>query len=108
MRVPRYLRAYLVLFVVALTWKGLLHLVLLPGVPAAASHAFRPDLQSKLWLSLVSSAPVRRATLRSTCGAGPGTSRIAPSTPMASSGPPVARLAMNREPSPALFPVVET
>lgn len=56
MRATRYLRACLVLFLVALAWNGLVHLVLLPGVDAAASHAFRPDLQGKLWLSLVSSA----------------------------------------------------
>lgn len=53
MRVKRYLLACLVLFVVALVWNALLHLVLLREVDGAVRHLLRPDFAAKAWLSLL-------------------------------------------------------
>jgi len=53
MRVKRLLIASLSLFVIALAWNALLHLVVLRGVNASVQHLRRTDLSSKWWLSLV-------------------------------------------------------
>lgn len=52
----RFALACSVLFVVALVWNGLLHLVLLRGVEAAVRHLYRPDLGDRMGLSLLLTA----------------------------------------------------
>jgi len=56
LRTKRYLLACLVLFVVALAWNALVHLVLLRQAHLAVQHLLRPDLASKAWLSLIVTA----------------------------------------------------
>ncbi|MFI5142415.1 MAG: hypothetical protein ACHQQS_09785 [Thermoanaerobaculales bacterium] len=56
MRIKRYLLACLTLFLVALVWNGVVHLVLLRQADLAVQHLLRPDFASKAWLSLVVTA----------------------------------------------------
>ena len=58
MRLSRFVLACAVLLVVSLAWNGLLHLVLLRGVEAAARALYRTDLADRLWLSLAGAAAV--------------------------------------------------
>jgi hypothetical protein len=53
MSLKRYLLACGVLFVVALAWNGVVHLVVLRSVDAAVQHLLRPDFAHRAWLSLV-------------------------------------------------------
>jgi hypothetical protein len=55
-RTKRYVLSCLVLFVVALAWNALVHLVLLRGVDAAVQRLLRPDFADKAWLTLVVTA----------------------------------------------------
>jgi hypothetical protein len=55
-RTKRYVLSGLVLFVVALAWNALVHLVLLRRVHAEVQHLLRPDFQEKAWLTLVVTA----------------------------------------------------
>lgn len=55
-RIKRYLLACLTLFIVALAWNALVHLVLLRQTHLAVQHLLRPDFASKAWLSLVVTA----------------------------------------------------
>jgi len=55
-RIKRYLLACLALFLVALAWNALVHLVLLRRANLAVQHLFRPDLAGLAWLSLVVTA----------------------------------------------------
>ncbi len=52
MRAKRFALASLLLFVIALGWNGLLHLVLVPQAREAVAHLLRPDLAQEAWLSL--------------------------------------------------------
>ena len=56
MRVRRFVLACLVLFVVAIAWNGLVHLVLLRSADAVVRHLYRPDLADRMWLSLLVTA----------------------------------------------------
>jgi hypothetical protein len=56
MRAKRYLLACLALFVAALAWNGLLHLVLLRRVDAVLAPLLRQDFRDKAWLTLVATA----------------------------------------------------
>ncbi len=56
MRVSRYVLACVVLFVVALAWNGLVHLVLLRGVHAVVRSLLRPNFAEMAWLSLLGTA----------------------------------------------------
>jgi hypothetical protein len=53
MRLRRFLVACFVLFVVALAWNGLLHLVVLRGAEAAVRAVYRPNLADRMWLSVL-------------------------------------------------------
>jgi len=55
-RIKRYLLTCVVLFLVALVWNGLVHLVVLRQVDAAVQHLFRADFQERVWLSLIVTA----------------------------------------------------
>jgi hypothetical protein len=52
----RFLLASFVLFVVAMAWNGLVHLVLLRGANAKIAHLLRPDMADRMWLSIVATA----------------------------------------------------
>lgn len=56
MRLRRFLVACFVLFVVALAWNGLLHLVLLRDAETAMRPLYRPDLADRMWLPLLAAA----------------------------------------------------
>jgi len=56
MRVKRFVLACAVLFVLAIAWNGLVHLVLLRGPNALVRHLYRPDLADRMWLSLLVTA----------------------------------------------------
>lgn len=56
MRPRRFLLASLVIFVVGMAWGGLVHLVVLRGANAAIAHLLRPDLASRMWISIVATA----------------------------------------------------
>jgi hypothetical protein len=56
MRVKRFVLACLVLFVVAIAWNGIVHLVLLRSADALVRHLYRPDLGDRMWLSLLVTA----------------------------------------------------
>lgn len=56
MNPKRFVLACLVLFVVALAWNGLVHLVLLKSANAAVEHLHRPDLPERMWQSLLVTA----------------------------------------------------
>lgn len=56
MRVKRFVLACLVLFVLAIAWNGLVHLVLLRSANAVVRHLYRPDLAGRMWLSLLVTA----------------------------------------------------
>ncbi len=56
MRVKRFVLTCLVLFVVAIAWNGLVHLVLLRSADAVVRHLYRPDLADRMWLSLLVTA----------------------------------------------------
>ena len=56
MRLRRFLVACFVLFVVALAWNGLLHLVLLRDAETAMRPLYRTDLADRMWLSLLMAA----------------------------------------------------
>jgi hypothetical protein len=56
MSVKRFALACLVLFVVAIAWNGLVHLVLLRSADAVVRHLYRPDLADRMWLSLLVTA----------------------------------------------------
>lgn len=56
MRTKRYLLTCLALFVLALAWNALVHLVLLRDARAAVEHLLRPDFKEKAWLSLLGTA----------------------------------------------------
>jgi len=58
MRVKRFVLACLVLFVVAIAWNGLVHLVLLRSADAVVRHLYRPNLADRMWLSLLVTAGV--------------------------------------------------
>lgn len=58
MKAGRFVIACLVLFVLALGWNGLVHLVLLRGANAAVEHLHRPDLSARMWQSLLVTAGV--------------------------------------------------
>lgn len=58
MRRRRFLLASLVLFTVALVWNGFVHLVVLRAANASVQHLRRPDLQDKMWLSLLVTAGI--------------------------------------------------
>jgi hypothetical protein len=58
MKSPRLLLAYLSLFVLALIWNGLLHLVLLADLDATVRHLYRPDLAEHMARPLVLTAGV--------------------------------------------------
>ena len=49
----RFAVAVIVLFVVALAWNALLHLVVFREANASVQHLRRPDLADKVWLSLL-------------------------------------------------------
>jgi hypothetical protein len=51
-RIKRYLLTCLVLFLVALAWNALVHLVLLRQVHETVRHLLRPDFEAKAWLTL--------------------------------------------------------
>jgi hypothetical protein len=55
-RIKRYLLTCGVLFLVALAWNGLVHLVLLRPLEASVHHVLRADFQQKAWLSLLTAA----------------------------------------------------
>jgi hypothetical protein len=52
----RFLLASFVLFVVAMAWNGLVHLVLLRGAEMAIAHLLRPEVADRMWLSIVATA----------------------------------------------------
>ena len=54
----RFALACLVLFVLALAWNGVVHLVLLRDANALVAPLHRPDLADRLWLSLVLTAAI--------------------------------------------------
>jgi hypothetical protein len=56
MRVKRFVLACSVLFVLAIAWNGLVHLVLLRSANAVVRHLYRPDLADRMWLSLLVTA----------------------------------------------------
>ncbi len=56
MRARRYVLSGFVLFLVALAWNGLVHLVLLRRAHAAIQPLLRPDFQEKAGLGLVVTA----------------------------------------------------
>ena len=56
MRAKRFLLACVVLFLVAMAWNALLHMVLLKEANAAVQHLRRPDFSQKAWLGLVLTA----------------------------------------------------
>jgi len=56
MRVKRFVLACAVLFVLAIAWNGLVHLVLLRGPNALVRQLYRPDLADRMWLSLLVTA----------------------------------------------------
>ncbi|HUK12496.1 MAG TPA: hypothetical protein VLW17_04265 [Thermoanaerobaculaceae bacterium] len=56
MRKWRSVVAVVVLFVVALAWNALVHLVVLRSSHDAVRHLLRADLAGKLWLSLAGTA----------------------------------------------------
>lgn len=53
MRIKRFAFACVVLFLVALAWNALLHLVLLRGAETTVQGLYRPDLADRMWLSLL-------------------------------------------------------
>jgi hypothetical protein len=58
MRVTRFVLTCIALFVVAIAWNGLVHLVLLRRADAVVRHLYRPDLADRMWLSLLVTAAV--------------------------------------------------
>lgn len=56
MRIGRFFLACSLLYVAALAWNGLLHLVLLRDAEAAVRAVYRPDLADRMWLSLLVAA----------------------------------------------------
>jgi uncharacterized membrane protein len=56
MGIKRFVRACLVLFVVAVAWNGVVHLVLLRRADAVVRPLYRPDLADRIWLSLLVTA----------------------------------------------------
>ena len=56
MQARRFVLASLTLFLIALGWNALVHLVLLSQLNASVQHLRRPDLSSKWWLSLILTA----------------------------------------------------
>jgi len=53
MRAKNLVLACVVLFLVAIIWNGLVHLVLLRNADAVVRTLYRPDLADRVWLSLV-------------------------------------------------------
>ena len=58
MRVKRFALASAALFVVAIAWNAVVHLVLLRSADAIVRPLYRPDLAGRMWLSLVLTAGV--------------------------------------------------
>ncbi|MBZ5638853.1 MAG: hypothetical protein LAO51_08880 [Acidobacteriia bacterium] len=58
MRVRRFALACSVLFVAAIVWNGLVHLVLLRRADAVVRHLYRPDLADRTWALLSVTAGV--------------------------------------------------
>lgn len=53
-----YLIAFFVLYVTAIAWNAVLHLVVLAPMNAAVLHLRRPDFESLMWLSFVVTAAI--------------------------------------------------
>jgi len=58
MRGRRFLLTAVLLFVIAIAWNAVLHLVLLAKVNASVRHLYRADLPEKMWLSLLLTAGI--------------------------------------------------
>ena len=58
MRASRFVLSCVVLFLVALVWNGVLHLVLLRDAEEGIRSIYRPELGDRLWLSLAVTAAI--------------------------------------------------
>lgn len=54
----RFFLTCIVLFIFALAWNTLLHLVILAQTNSLVQHLHRPDLSDKMWLSLLLTAGI--------------------------------------------------
>jgi len=58
MRYKRFLLTCAMLFVIALAWNAVLHFVLFAKINAIVRPLYRPNLEDKIWLSLLLTAGV--------------------------------------------------